>query len=288
MSDSMRWGATAIGLGLILGPGFLRSDEEAAKTITPLRGTHAHNDYEHPRPLFDALAQGFTSVEADVFLRDGQLLIGHEAKHLRPERTLQKLYLEPLRTRAKANDGRIYRNGPQFYLLIDVKSDAEATYAALHPVLASFADILSATDHGRFSAKAVTVVISGNRARSTIAMQDIRYAGIDGRAEDLSATEPADLLPWISDRWGKLFRWTGNGPLPPTERTKLDKFVQEAHRHGRQVRFWATPERPEVWRELRLAGVDWLNTDRLAEMRQFLIELEGPGAGKKNVPPRFP
>src|SRR5262249_1980163 len=33
---------------------------------TPLIHAHAHNDYEHTRPLFDALDQGFCSVEADI------------------------------------------------------------------------------------------------------------------------------------------------------------------------------------------------------------------------------
>ena len=28
---------------------------------------HAHNDYMHERPLFDALDNGFRSIEADVF-----------------------------------------------------------------------------------------------------------------------------------------------------------------------------------------------------------------------------
>src|SRR4051812_44226103 len=46
---------------------------------TPLKNAHAHNDYLHPRPLFDALDQGFTSVEVDVFLVNGQLLVGHTA-----------------------------------------------------------------------------------------------------------------------------------------------------------------------------------------------------------------
>ena len=47
--------------------------------MTPLTNAHAHNDYEHTRPLFDALDQGFNSVEADVFLVDGKLLVGHTA-----------------------------------------------------------------------------------------------------------------------------------------------------------------------------------------------------------------
>src|SRR3954464_15559693 len=80
----------------------------AARAETPLPHAHAHNDYEHTRPLVDALSHGFCSVEADVFLINGQLLVGHTQLDLRPERTLEKLYLEPLRARVRANGGRIY------------------------------------------------------------------------------------------------------------------------------------------------------------------------------------
>ena len=48
----------------------------------PLPAAHAHNDYWHERPLHDALERGFCSVEADVFLVDGQLLVGHAKKEL--------------------------------------------------------------------------------------------------------------------------------------------------------------------------------------------------------------
>src|SRR6478672_10049819 len=73
----------------------------------PLERAHAHNDYEHTRPLFDALDHGFTSVEADVWLVDGQLFIGHDAPD--PTRTLQSLYLDPLRRVVHANGGTAYK-----------------------------------------------------------------------------------------------------------------------------------------------------------------------------------
>ena len=65
--------------------------------VSPLPNAHAHNDYEHNRPLFDALDHGFTSVEADVFLVDGKLLVGHDREALKPERTLDSLYLAACR-----------------------------------------------------------------------------------------------------------------------------------------------------------------------------------------------
>src|SRR4051812_31555111 len=111
----------------------------AAETLgLPLRQTHAHNDYEHVHPLWDALEQGFTSVEADIYLVDGQLLVAHELKDVKPERTLQKLYLQPLRELVAENHGSVYPNGARVTLLIDVKTDAEPTYGALKPVLKEF------------------------------------------------------------------------------------------------------------------------------------------------------
>lgn len=244
----------------------------AEKEATPLLRAHAHNDYEHKRPLLDALEQGFCSVEADVYLAGDKLLVGHTPRDLRPERTLEKLYLAPLKERVRANGGRVYRKGPTLYLLIDIKSQAKATYAAVDEVLGRYGDMLSVTQNGKFRIGAVTVVISGNRDQETIKRQKVRYAGIDGRPADLDSATPAHLLPWISTSWGSVFSWKGDGPMPAEERTKLKDFVRKAHRHGRKVRFWATPEKPEVWKELLAADVDLINTDRLAELRRFLLE----------------
>ena len=244
----------------------------AEPPVTPLRNAHAHNDYEHTRPLFDALDQGFGSVEADVFLVDGKLLVGHTRLDLKPNRTLESLYLDPLRERVRVNGGRLYKNGPPAWLLVDVKTDANPTYAALNDVLAKYADILTTIDGGKVEQKAITVVVSGNMAKATMAKQTRRYAGYDGRADDVDSDLSTHLMPWVSDNWTKMFKWNGTGPIPAEERSKLREFVAKAHNHRRLVRFWATPEKPAFWAELRAADVDLINTDHLAELRQFLIQ----------------
>ena len=99
--------------------------------IIPLIHAHAHNDYEHKRPLFDALSHGFCSVEADIHLVNGQLLVAHNLMDARPEKTLQAMYLEPLRKLAKKHKGKIYGSEPRFFLLIDLKSD----FSKIYPVL---------------------------------------------------------------------------------------------------------------------------------------------------------
>jgi Glycerophosphoryl diester phosphodiesterase family len=268
MNPNRRPGVCILALGLVVVFGRAAADDRPA---SPLRQAHAHNDYEHARPLFDALAQGFCSVEADIYLVDGQLLVAHNRPDVKPERTLEKLYLDPLRARAKANNGQIYPGGPPFWLLIDVKTEAKATYAALHPVLECYADILSVTTDGRSERKTVTVVISGNTARDAIKNQTRRFAAIDGRPPDLDTDAPAHLVPWVSESWTKLFKWTGEGPIPAAEKAKLREFVGKAHQQGRLVRFWATPEKAAVWEELHSAGVDLINTDKLAELRKFLL-----------------
>jgi hypothetical protein len=80
-----------------------------AADVKALPQAHAHNDYEHQRPLLDALDHGFTGVEADIWLVNGKLLVAHEEAHIKPERTLEALYLDPLKKRVAENGGRVYR-----------------------------------------------------------------------------------------------------------------------------------------------------------------------------------
>ena len=104
-----------------------------------LERAHAHNEYEHGRPLFDALDNGFKSVEADVWLVDGELLVAHDREDVEPGRTLESLYLEPLRERIAQNRGSVYPgNDDYFTLLVDIKSDAVPTYMALHEELKDY------------------------------------------------------------------------------------------------------------------------------------------------------
>lgn len=57
---------------------------DAVQIGSPLRRAFAHNDYARERPLYDALEHGFTAIEVDVFLEEGQLLVGHGTRDLLP------------------------------------------------------------------------------------------------------------------------------------------------------------------------------------------------------------
>lgn len=241
-------------------------------TVTPLAQAHAHNDYLHKRPLLDALSHGFGSVEADIFWASDELQIGHFRFQLKQGRTLQKLYLDPLRQRIKKNGGSVYKDSKiPFTLLIDLKTGG-ATYAELHKVLARYSNMLTRVKDGKQTQGPVTVIISGNRPMDQIAKSNPRFCGIDGRLSDLQTDKPAHLMPLISDNWRSHFKWRGDGPIPPAEKTKLHDSVKQAHAKGRRVRFWATPENEAVWKELHAAKVDMLNTDELQRLQTFLSE----------------
>ena len=244
--------------------------------VVPLPQAHAHNDYEHARPLHDALSHGFTSVEADVWLVDGELLVAHDLADVEPGRTLESLYLDPLEERVRREDGRVYGGyRGVFQLLIDVKSEAGPAYAAIHEALARHDEIMTRFRDGAVRQDAVTAVISGNRDLAAMQAQRIRYAGYDGRMGDLDSGLPASDLPLLSDNWTRHFTWEGVGPMPEAERAELHDVVDRAHAAGYRVRFWATPDSPgpardAVWDELLDAGVDHLNTDDLAGLEAFL------------------
>jgi hypothetical protein len=176
-------------------------------SVQPLERAHAHNDYEHERPLLDALSHGFTSVEADVYLVDGQLLVAHDPEDLDPSRTLQSLYLDPLRRIVHRNGGSVYRKWDgSLQLLIDIKNTGAGD---LHRARPGTAPLPQHPDHleGRqgSTSGAVTVVISGDRPRELMESQRVRFAGYDGRLSDLGSGTPATFMPLVSDNWTRHF-----------------------------------------------------------------------------------
>jgi hypothetical protein len=235
----------------------------------PLLRVHAHNDYEHTHPLFDALDQGFCSVEADIHLVNGKLLVAHDAKDVDPAKTLESLYLEPMRQRIRQNGGHLYRNGPECTLLIDFKNEGKATYKVLREVLQQYADILTVFRDGKKETNAITAILTGGYPRGMLAADKVRYAVADGQLADLTNNPPANLMPWISENWGPQFKWRGRGPMPENEKLKLKEIVAKAHEQGRRVRFWGSPDKPAFWKELLADDVDLINTNDLAGFAKF-------------------
>lgn len=247
----------------------------SSDTVSAAYPAHAHNDYLHERPLFDALENGFRSIEADVFSRGDSLYVAHDRRDIQPGRTLRALYLDPLMKCFEEDRLTRYDQGTPLILLVDIKDNGESTYRHLDHILKDFQKILCQISPEGYVEGKVMLIISGNRPIEYMRKQTKRFAFVDGRMQDLTEAIPPEVMPLISDRWTKYFSWRGSGEMPEKERAQLRLYVQQAHEQGQLIRFWATPDQPgeerqALWRELSEAGVDLINTDDLTGLREFL------------------
>jgi glycerophosphoryl diester phosphodiesterase len=237
--------------------------------VQPLPKAHAHNDYLHQKPLHDALAHGFTSVEADVHLIAGELYVVHD----KPEssqglHTLKELYLEPLRKHIKKNRGYIYKQYTSpVYLMIDIKTDAQASYNVLKKQLVGYKEMIYSAANPKGQ---VQIILSGNRPIEQVRNEPSSLVSIDGRPEDLPANYPVTFMPVISQNYYKIIRWNGQGNISQEEKQTLEQLVQTTHNQGKKLRLWASPEQVNVWQVLLEAGVDLINTDKLQELQSFM------------------
>ena len=266
-----------LGKTLVIAIACLLLDSVRVHAQSPLDHAHAHNDYEHARPLLDALERGYGSVEADIYLVDGALLVAHARDSVRADRTLESLYLAPLRAWIGAHGGGVYAGRPPLTLLIDVKSHAESTWVALEPLLRRYDDVIASWHGDSMTARPVVAVISGERPLVTLPAQRDRWAGLDGRLADLDAVfgTPATSMPLVSDDWKNITKWRGRGAPPKSVRRRLASVVAKAHAQGRRLRFWNTPDLPVVWRLLVRSGVDLIGADDLDALRRFLSASSG-------------
>lgn len=242
--------------------------------VVPLPGAFAHNDYEHENPLFDALANGFTTIEADIHLIDGELYVTHyPPASVENVSTLKELYLDPLLNHIKNNNGQVYPgyNSP-VYLMIDIKTDGEATYAVLRKQLIEYSEILSSLSDVNNIPKPVRVFISGNRPIATIKEDPIQLAGVDGRLPDLEKNYTVGFMPIISESFFGIVDWNGIDPIPEKEFEMLKSISDKVHQQGKKFRLWGAPENEYTWSVLSSAGIDFICTDDIQKAKLYLLE----------------
>jgi len=239
----------------------------------PLPNAFAHNDYWHKRPLHEALENGYTNIEADVFLRGKSLVVAHINPFFKSHRKLEKLYLQPLLEAVVSNDGRIYPGYDKpITLLIDIKTEANETYKILKQLLEKYSDILTSYDNGVITERAVTIVLSGHKPYDMLKYESNRLAFIDKDLQkSVHDTVGTDIYTMASCKYSKLIKWNGYGALPESQKARLINYVNTAHSRGERVRLWASPENKAVWNELLKCGVDLINTNKLVALKMFLI-----------------
>jgi hypothetical protein len=264
---------------------------------------HSHNDYWRHIPLFEALGSGCISVEADVHLRDSDLLVGHTSTSLNDASTLRSMYLQPLQRmleeqNAHITDGAwrgLYNKAPRqsVVLLIDHKTAGAETFAELHAQLQPLRDLdyLTYWNGTERIMRPLTVVASGNAPFSSVTALDPTHRDIfwDAQLDRLTSVDDNyDVNPPIygynrsnsyfaSTNFGsaRLYSWhNASLPLPstPAARDVASTQIEQAKARGLISRYWDTPASPPnlrdiVWRVLVELQVGVLNMDDLGAVR---------------------
>ncbi len=240
---------------------------------------HAHNDYENDHPFWGAYKSGFGSIEADVFLHNGQLVVAHDSAQLSRLWTLDSLYLRPLQQCLQANGGTIYPDSTKsLQLMVDIKSEAEPTLQALMQAMKAYPALQKA--------KTLTFVISGNRPLPSAFASYPSWIQFDGEMQKTYKPEEWKRIEMVSGNFKKITSWNGKGRMVEKERAAMKKLVESAHAKGKKFRFWNTPDNLNAWYTFVDEGIDYINTDRIPDIRAFFDAL--PHRQFTNPAPHIP
>ncbi|KAI8271946.1 Altered inheritance of mitochondria protein 6-like protein [Colletotrichum sp. SAR 10_98] len=264
---------------------------------------HSHNDYWRPVPLFSALSVGCIGIEADVWLRNGDLWVGHDKPSLSQTRTLKSLYLDPLEEildaqNREVTEGNKTRRGvfsiqdnAQIILLIDVKTDAKETWPVvlrqLEPLrlkqcLTSHNSSASSDAQKHLRAPLIVVgtgnldmeTLVANNSDTTTTYHEYHDTFLDAPLTDLPAANTTNKTKYNTTNSvyasASFKQAIGSVRLgfSRTQREKLRSQVQAAKNLGLQPRYWDIPDWPlkyrdYIWTELRAEGVEILSVDNV-------------------------
>ncbi|MGJ7033891.1 phosphatidylinositol-specific phospholipase C/glycerophosphodiester phosphodiesterase family protein [Niabella hirudinis] len=224
---------------------------------------HSHNDYEQHRPFWAAYEAGFGSIEADVFLVNGNLPVAHNAKDIQPGNDLKTMYLDPLARCIKKNRGTAYPDKKKrLLLLIDCKTEGITTLNEIIKELNTYPAIINN--------KTIRIVITGNRPHADSLTHYPPFIWFDGEFTLKYSRENLARVALFSANFKNYAAWNGAGTPDTASENALQRQIQSAHKRGKPVRFWGAPDAENAWRTLQRWGVDYINTDKIAELSQYL------------------
>lgn len=222
---------------------------------------HAHNDYAQPRPFANAYQQRADFIEADVWLQNGKLVVSHDTTQVGAP-TLDSLYLKPITNLFTQYADRVSPvRDYTFSLVVDVKvSPAEV----LPKLITALQERLPCFNRSA-NPKAVQIIISGNRPKIDTYLDYPLLLQFDGRPSEVYDDETLKRVALISDNFRSYSRWDGTGNLPDADKDKLKRVIKRAHNDNKPIRFWAIPDTPNAWKQLKKIGVDIISTDKVTE-----------------------
>lgn len=219
---------------------------------------HAHNDYQKPEPLTNALQHKVFSIEADVYLTGNRLLVAHDKKELATAKPLDSLYLQPIIDLFRRHKGTINEDSSYApVLMIDIKENGEAAIAQLIKLVSVHRFVFDRSAN----TKAVQLVISGDRGASSKWISYPPYIFFDGRPNEQYDSATLQRVAFISDSYPKYIS-------AQDSTSRIEYLVKKVHGMGKLLRLWASPDDPRSWKRQQQLEIDIINTDKVAECRE--------------------
>lgn len=233
-----------------------------SQVYTPSR-IFAHNDYARPRPFHTAYELGVGYIEADVFLVDGKLLVGHERRDTETSKTLDALYLAPLAEQVKKNGGSVYSDPKSsLTLMVDLKTQGVPTLDVLVKKLGAYPALLSC--------RGLHFMISGNVPSPELWKNYPAFITIDGRPGIPYTAHQLARVAMISTSFRDHSTWKGDGAIADSQLKKITLLIDDAHKKGKPFRFWATPDSRNAWKEQMRLNFDVILTDDVTALAEYL------------------
>ncbi len=240
---------------------------------SPMR-IHSHNDYTREVPFYEAYSQKVTSIEADVFLKGGHLLVGHELEDLTPDMSFERLYLQPIVSLFKNNGSRAWKDSDEILqLMVEIKSGTAPAMKALVSMLKKYPQVFNPA----VNPYAVRVVITGNVPSPSEFTKYPDWISFDGIIDAVYTPEQLDRVALFSTDFRAWSSWNGKGAILPAEYETLMGLIDYAHECGKPIRFWNAPEGTTVYYTFLNMGIDFMNTDIPAVCAAFYSDF-----GNKN------
>ena len=247
---------------------------KSQKKIYAVGNAHSHNDYKQLHPFSTAYNAGFGSIEADIFFRNGRLLVAHDTSEILPGNTIQKLYLDPLLAKIKANNGQVYQDASrQLILLIDVKEQAGPTLKKLAEILNDYTTLVDCPS--------LKLVITGNQPAEALLQSYPAWLYFDGSLKKTYSKKALKKIALFSDNFKNYSKWNGIGLLAKTDQLKLDSAIDKAHALNKPIRFWGAPDVSQAWLRFMQMDVDYINTDSINSLALFIEKLSDAGSNRQ-------
>ena len=220
---------------------------------------HAHNDYLNPKPFYGAFEARANSIEVDVFLVNGKLMVAHTEAEIQAKNTLESLYLKPLEN--------MYKKTKQLQILIDIKTEPMATLDAVIKTLKKYPNLIKSE---------VRIVISGKRPPKSQYGSYPDFIYFDHQSLDDLSNQKDPKIALLNFSFKEFSDWDGLSPLPIETETLLKAQIKATHDSGYPIRFWGCTDTPLVWQTFTSLGIDYINTDQVQKCRAFLKNKKKP------------